>query len=211
MANATNTGSTLTTDQGKNKTSTSLSTHMVIYVNGNAVGAIQDIKISESRNIQMIDEVGTDGHIDSTPNKSTEISGTCTRIRFDRLRIAEAFSRGFVHASSQAYPFDIVIVDRQKSNVNSQITTVIKNVWISDISYSYDVNNWIVSDSMNWKAETIFSTLSGSGNENVAQGGERAQKFSKVLVEQATDRGENRGSLDASGLIDLGADYPGIF
>ena len=67
MANAANTKSTLSTDQGKNKTSTSISTHMVIMVNNTPVGAIQELSINEKRSVQQIDEVGTDGHIDSVP------------------------------------------------------------------------------------------------------------------------------------------------
>ena len=103
MATAPNTNSTLTLPNGVNKTSTSLSTNMIILVNNTAVGAIQSMAISEKRQIRMIDEVGTDGHVDSVPVSSTNITGTCQRIRFDRLRITEAFSRGFLHAASQVY------------------------------------------------------------------------------------------------------------
>lgn len=219
MANAANTGSTLSFPGGQNKTSTSISTHMVIYVtppNGPpiAVGAIQEISINESRSITPIDEVGTDGHIDSVPTKSTDVTGTCKRVRFDRLRIAEAFGRGFMHVSAQAYPFDIVIVDRQKSNLGAQVSTVIKNVWIEGIDYSYSANDWLISDTMRWKAETIFSILGAGSNPNssggapAATGGERQIPFSNVPIERETDTGSNgrRGSLDASGLIDLGSD-----
>lgn len=204
MANAINTGSTLTTDKGKNKTSTSISTHMVIMVNNTPVGAIKSITIQENREIKQIDEVGTDGHIDSVPTRSTNISGSCDRVRFDRLRIAEAFGRGFVHVSSQAYPFDIVIIDRQKSDEGSQISTIIKNVWIKSIDYTYSSDDWIITDKMSWEAESISSHL--NGNNNVAQGGERNIPRSIIPVEQATDRGETRGSLDAPGLIDLAFD-----
>lgn len=219
MAQATNTGSTLSFPGGQNKTSTSISTHMVIYVtppNGPpiAVGAIQEISIKEQRSISTIDEVGTDGHIDSVPTKSTDISGTCRRVRFDRLRIAEAFGRGFTHVSAQAYPFDIVIVDRQKSDQGAQISTVIKNVWIESLDYSYGAESWLITDNMSWKAETIFSILGGGSNPNasggapVATGGERQIPFSNVPIERETDTGSNgrRGSLSASGLIDLGSD-----
>jgi len=127
MANAPNTGSTLTGDS-VNKTSTAISTNIIIMVNNRAVGAVQSLSISEKRNIKMIDEIGTDGHIDSVPNQSTNITGSCQRVRFDRLRIAEAFSRGFIHAASQIYPFDIVILDKQKKAQENQISTVIKNV-----------------------------------------------------------------------------------
>lgn len=231
MANSPNTGSTLFgTAAGPqiNKTSTAISTNIIIMVNDRAVGAVQTMQIAEARAIKMIDEVGTDGHIDSVPNVSTNITGTCTRIRFDRLRVAEAFSRGFVHAASQVYPFDIVILDKQKRDQGSQISTVIKNVWINNISYTYDASNWIITDSMGWEAETIFSFLNnGSANNGapspVSQGGEigvvhmGAGQFGNVNitsgggvinVEQLVDTGANgrRGSLDASGLIDIGSD-----
>ncbi len=66
---------------GSNRTGTALSTHIVIRVGLNPVGAIQNIDIKEDRTVTPIDEVGTDGHIDSAPTKSTNISGTCRRIR----------------------------------------------------------------------------------------------------------------------------------
>jgi hypothetical protein len=218
MANAINTGSTLTFPGGQNKTSTAISTNIIITVrsaNGAniPVGAIQTMTINEKRNIKMVDEVGTDGHVDSVPNQSSNISGSCQRVRFDRLRIAEAFSRGFVHVHSQAYPFEIVIFDKQKSNVGSQISTVIKNVWINSIDYTYQVSDWVITDTMNWEAETIFSVLNGGssllgGGANVATGGEIGLPFSNIGIERATDTGTNgrRGSMDASGLIDLGSD-----
>tara|TARA_R110000868_G_scaffold46524_5_gene153623 strand:- start:2939 stop:3574 length:636 start_codon:yes stop_codon:yes gene_type:complete len=211
MANAKNTGSTLTTDLGKNKTSTGISTHIVIKVNNITVGAVKSLQIKESRSVKQIDEVGTDGHIDSVPTSSTNISGSCTRVRFDRLRIAEAFGRGFIHVASQAYPFDIVILDRQKRNEGSQISTIIKNVWITDIDFTYSSDDWIITEQMNWVAETISSHL--NGGKSVANGGERQLEYSKVSLEQETDSGANgrRGSLDTEGLIDLGDTYSDIF
>jgi hypothetical protein len=223
MANASapNTGSTLGLTNGVNKTSIALSTNILILVNGTAVGAVQSLSVNESRNVSFISEIGTDGHVDSVPNQSTTITGDCTRIRFDRLRIAEAFGRGFIHARSQVYPFDIVILDKQKRNSDSQISTVIKNVWIKSINTTYSADNWVISDQMSWGAETIYSFL--AGGIPVAQGGERAiQHFgagkngtgtllmgtdgSASNIEQLVDTGANnrRGSLDAAGLIDIG-------
>lgn len=226
MANAPNTGSTLFgTNQGPNinKTSTAISTNIIIMVGNQAVGAIQSMAISEKRGIKMIDEVGTDGHIDSVPNVSTNITGTCQRVRFDRLRITEAFSRGFLHAASQVYPFDIVVMDKQKRNVGNQISTVIKNVWISGLDYTYQANDWVITDTMTWEAETIFSTLNNGNNVPAAVGGEiNVQHMGAGLngivnitsgggvvnIEQLVDTGASgrRGSLDAAGLIDIGSD-----
>jgi len=223
MANAANTGSTLTVaGSNVNKTSTALSTNIIIMVNNQPVGAVQSLQITEQRQVNPVDEVGTDGHIDSVPVKSTDITGSCTRIRFDRLRIAEAFSRGFVHVSSQVYPFDIVILDKQKRDQGSQISTVIKNVWITNIQYAYDANNWIITDTMQWTAENIFSVLNNGSSQPVAVGGELGIKHMGagpngtvnivsgdgiVNIEQLTDTGANgrRGSLDAAGLIDIGS------
>jgi hypothetical protein len=217
MSNALNTGSTLTQNNGSNKTSTALSTNIIILVNNVPVGAVQSLNVSEARNIGMVNEIGTDGHIDSAPTGSTTVQGTCRRIRFDRLRIAEAFSRGFIHVRSQVYPFDIVILDKQKADSNSQISTVIKNVWIKDISTDYTADNWIITDSMSWVAETIFSvasSTSGTSGLPVAQGGERGIKHfgggingtGGINIEQLVDTGANarRGSMDAGGLIDIG-------
>lgn len=231
--NASNTGSTLFgTAAGPqiNKTSTAISTNIIIMVNDRAVGAVQSMAINEKRGIKMIDEVGTDGHIDSVPNVSTNISGTCQRIRFDRLRVAEAFSRGFIHAASQVYPFDIVIMDKQKRDQGSQISTVIKNVWISGLSYTYQANDWVITDNMEWEAENIYSFLNNGSSQStssgnpVAQGGEigvvhmGTGQFgqSGLLIsgdgvqniETLVDTGASgrRGSMDASGLIDIGSD-----
>ncbi len=198
-----NTGSTLNGIDGPfgptNKTSTGISTNIVIKVGPNTVGAIQDMTITENRPIIMIDEVGTDGHIDSVPNKSTDISGNCSRIRFDRMRVSEAFGRGFVHVASQRIPFDIVIIDNWNGDGNSSLITTIKNVWIEQISYGYKAGDWIITDQMNWKAETIYTTLA---NGNAATGGERSG-FSLAIdpIERSTDIGGRRGSLDAPGLL----------
>lgn len=227
MANAPNTNSTLTLPNGVNKTSTAISTNIIILVGNTAVGAVQSLQISEKRSIKMIDEVGTDGHVDSVPNQSTNITGTCQRIRLDKLRIAEAFSRGFTHVSSQVYPFDIVILDKQKRDQGSQISTVIKNVWISGIDYTYQVSDWVITDSMTWEAEAIFSVLNGgsspiSGGVPVAVGGELGIQHmgagpngivnipsgdGVTNIEQLVDTGSGgrRGSLDAAGLIDIGS------
>lgn len=232
MATAPNTGSTLTLPNGINKTSTALSTNIIILVNNTAVGAVQSLAISERRSLKMVDEIGSDGHVDSVPNQSTNITGTCQRIRFDKLRITEAFSRGFLHVASQVYPFDIVILDKQKRDQGSQISTVIKNVWISGIDYTYQVSDWVITDSMTWEAERIFSILNGGsspvpGGVPAAVGGERGIQHMGagpngilnlisgdgiVNIEQLSDTGSGGrgGSLDASGLIDL-ADSGDLF
>lgn len=194
-----NTNSTLLGPNGQNKTSTALSTNIIIKVGPNTVGAVQTLSIDEGRQLKMIDEVGTDGHIDSAPSKSTDITGSCDRIRFDRMRISEAFSRGFVHVHAQRIPFDIVIIDNWFGDNNNALITTIKNVWIKGISYSYGANDFIISDRMSWEAETIYTTLA---NGNAALGGERGIPLAIDSVEREADRGGRRGGLDSpSGIL----------
>jgi hypothetical protein len=185
-----------------NRTGIGLSTMILIKVGNEPVGAIKSINIQENRNIDFIDETGTDGHIDSAPTRSTDISGSCERVRFDRLRITEAFSRGFLHVKSQRIPFDIEIIDQFNGEIGSgsEVVTVIENVWIESINYTYQADNWIISDTMNWKAETISSRI-GDGEQPAAQGGERGIPLQYDPYELAADVGKRRGSMDAPGLI----------
>jgi hypothetical protein len=194
------TGSIIESSPPANRTGTALSTHIVIRVGLNPVGAIQNIDIKEDRTVTPIDEVGTDGHIDSAPTKSTNISGTCRRIRYDRLRVAEAFSRGFIHAKSQRVPFDIDIYDKWNGDNENMIVTTIKNVWITGIDYAYAADNFLITDNMSWMAEDISSTIQGA---NAATGGARGLilQTDSEGIEQQTDRGLRRGALDAPGLI----------
>lgn len=192
------TGSLIENANGSNRTGTALSTHIVIRVGPNPVGAIQTIEVREERTVTPVDEVGTDGHIDSAPTRSTNISGTCRRVRYDRLRVAEAFSRGFLHAKSQRIPFNIDIFDKWNGDNENMIVTTIKNVWITGIDYSYAADNWIITDNMSWMAEDISSSIQGTGN--AATGGSRGLilQTDTAGIEARADRGLLRGALDSS-------------
>jgi hypothetical protein len=203
------TGSQLT-DAGRNVTRTGVSTNIIIQVDGNPIGAIQSLSINEARNIQMIDEVGTDGHIDSVPNKSTNINGSCKRVRFDNLRVASAFSRGFVHVCAQRIPFDIVVLDIFAADEDDAdgfngsdnvITTVIKNVWIKSIKVDYSSQDFVVSENMDWEAEHIYSYLGQGSSAASAPEARQLQVIDNDAFEKAADTGKRRGALDAAGLI----------
>lgn len=206
---APNTGSLTEGVGGINRTGTALSTNIIIEVNGQSIGAIKSISYTEDRSITMIDEVGTDGHIDSAPNKSTNVTGSCKRVRFDGLRLPEAFARGFIHVKSQRVPFDILIKDIHNGDEAKSILTTIKNVWIKRVSTQYSADDFIIVDDMDFEAEDIYSTL-GTSSTNVATGGERGITLDINSIERAADRGNRRGSLDASGLISAFFDgFPG--
>lgn len=192
-------GSVIEGPNGQDRTGTALSTNIIIRVGNNPVGAIQNIRITESRTITMVDELSTDGHIDSAPTKSSDFDIECRRIRYDRMRITEAFGRDFLHVHSQRIPFDIDIYDTWNGDGSNAIVTTLKNIWISNLNYDYQAENWIIFDSMSGKAETIFSTLNGG---LAATGGVRGSAILQDNpIEQQSDVGQRRGSLDVPGLI----------
>jgi len=197
-----NTNTKLFDSQNNNRTATHLSTNIVIKVGNNVIGAVKSLDITESRGqIKMINEVGTDGHIDSAPGSSVDISGSCQRTRFDRMRIAEAFGRSFIHVGSQRIPFDIEIHDIfADSDPNNAVITVIQNVWIKDIRYTYSSDDFVIVDNMSWTAERIFSFLN---NKNVVQAtaNGRANPIVLNVFEQQADMGTYTGALDAAGLL----------
>ena len=196
------TGSITTGPQGQDATLTALSPLIVVKVGNNPVGAIQSITITEERQITMVDEVGTDGHIDSAPSRSTNISIDCTRIRFDRMRITEAFSRDYLHIHSQRIPFDIEIYDNWQGNGNNAIITTIKNVWIGRLNVRYQAENFIIADEMSGQAETIYSTLNGKAVLASGHGGIGGMQLDVDSIELDADQGNRLGSLDAPDLID---------
>lgn len=192
-----NSGATNIKIDGRNRTGTHLSTNIVIAVAGMPVGAIKSLRIQEQRQIATISEVGTDGLIDSAPQSSTTISGSCTRTRFDGRRIAEAFGRGFVHVSAQRVPFDIEIYDFIRGDENNIVVTTIENVWIEGIDYQLDSDNFIIVDNMSFKAESINSVINQTTDTAIY---DIRSVFLNKFEKQA-DTGLYRGALDAAGLI----------
>lgn len=113
------------------------STKILIYVGDTVVGAVQSLSITEIRR--------TD--IPAPP----EVKVNAYRIRFDKERVAEAFSRGFIHSNAQIRPFQIHIAD-------DNVITTIQNAWIKELpGYTYLVDGWSIVEEMILEAETIFS------------------------------------------------------
>lgn len=197
-----NPGSTrVLSDSGKNRTATHLSTNINILVEGIAVGAVQKMDVNESGSITMIDEVGSDGHVDSARKSSVNIDGSCTRTRFDGQRIAEAFMRGYVHVKSQRLPFDIEIQDSFKGGDDASVViTTIRNVWIKSIRYTYSASDFIITEDMTWEAESIDSIM-GSGSSVVGSVNSRGIPVVVNPFERSADIGLFRGALDGAGLL----------
>lgn len=196
-------GSTLTS-----KISTGLSTQIVVKVGTDTVGAIQNLSITQTRNIERIREVGLDGILEAVPNQATQYEATIERIVFDRLRLPEAFMRGFINIKSQLIPFDILIIDRTNGDGDGAVVHTLKNCWFNRYNPSYRADNFILSESASIVFEDIYTTL-GSSSANAAQGGSRGVNFDVNERERATDRGSGgtgggggfRGTMDVADII----------
>jgi len=181
--------------------STGLSTQIVVKVDNKPVGAIQSLTINQKRNIQRVKEVGLDGILELVPNQPAEYDITVDRIVFDKIRMTEAFQRGFINIKSQLVPFDIDIIDNTAGG--DGIVHTLKRCWFSAYSPKYTANDFIISQSATILCEDIGTTL-GTSDKFVAQGGIKpGYSTGGSSREQDADIGKRRGSMDELGIYKI--------
>jgi len=200
------TGSTL-----NSKISTGLSTQIIVKVDNITVGAIQNITINQTRDLERVKEVGLDGVLEIVPKAPTQYDATLTRIVFDRLRLPEAFARAYINIKSQLVSFDILIIDRSNGDGDLSVTHTLKNCWFNRYTPKYQADSFIIQEDSTIWIEDISSTL-GSSQASAVQGGDRGiipitDIFGR---EKETDAGAGgtgstgggfRGTMDVSGLM----------
>jgi hypothetical protein len=207
-----NTGSTIArgTEAGseEGRTSTGLSTQIVIKVNDVAVGALQNLTVNQTRGLQRVVEIGTDGVVEIVPNAATTFELEATRVVFDQLRLPEAFSRGFRFINAQRIPFDIEIYDL--GNAESTLitpaeadtgTVIMKflGCWFQRYSTPYAVDNYIINETATIWAETGSQTTPDSVPPNLR--GRSFAQTDQTGIEVAVNQGKRRGGVDAQGIL----------
>jgi hypothetical protein len=188
------TGSTLTSG-----ISTGLSTQIVIKVGSDTVGAVQTLTVNQTRNLIRVTEIGLDGTLEIVPQQRAEVTINVTRVVFDRLRLPEAFARGFLNIKAQRLPFDILIIDRTLGADDNAVTHSYVNCWFQNYTTPYNTDNYIISETGAIWAEDVSSRFGASAN--AAQGGARDMKPQIETIERAADIGQRRGTMDAPGLV----------
>jgi hypothetical protein len=189
------------------KTRTNLSTQIVVYVNNQPVGAIQDFQERQQRSIKKITEVGTDGIIESVPQSATTISLTVRRIVFDGLSLPESMARGFRNIHAQRIPFDIVVIDRftGTEEEGGAIVTTYHNCWFESLGKSYTTGDYTITEDATLSVEAISTERNGApiaSSQGVGGGRDLGSEGRQIdSVEQAADYGTYRGSMDFPGLI----------
>lgn len=198
------TGSTL-----RSNISTGLSTQILIKVENETVGAIQNINITQNRGLERVKEVGLDGILEIVPKQATEYDASITRVVFDRLRLTEAFKRGFINIKSQLLPFDIQIIDRSGGDDEGAVVHTLVNCWFSSYSPKYQADNFIIQEEAKIWIEDIRTTLGNSQSSAVIGGARGIQPQTDTYGrETATDAGSGgatagagyRGTMDVSNI-----------
>jgi hypothetical protein len=198
------TGSTL-----RSNISTGLSTQILIKVDNETVGAVQSINITQNRGLERIREVGLDGILEIVPRQATEYEATIQRVVFDRLRLTEAFKRGFINIKSQLLPFDIQIIDRTNGDEEGAVVHTLENCWFTRYSPRYQADNFIIQEEAQIWIEDIRTTLGNSQSTAVIGGARGVQPQTDTYGrETATDAGAGgavpgagyRGTMDVANI-----------
>lgn len=203
MADYPNTGTIFDNPDNGSKTRTGLSTQIVVYVEGEPVGAIQSLTENQNRPVKPIQEVGTDGIIEIVPNGAATISLTIKRVVFDGLSLPEAFSRGYRNIHAQRIPFDIVVIDKFTGDGDNAVVTTYHNCFFKSLSKSYSADNYMITEDAGVDAEFMSTTRAGGpvANSQGINGGREIPGRQVDSVEQSADTGTRRGPLDFAGLI----------
>jgi len=202
MADYPNTGTIFDNPGSGGSTRTGLSTQIIVYVNGEPVGAIQSFQETQNRPLKRIGEVGTDGVIELVPNQQTTINLSVTRIVFDGLSLPEAFARGFRNIHAQRIPFSIVVIDKFTGDDKRSVVTTYHNCFFTSLTKTYQSSDYVISETAQVHAEYMTSERANKAvSESQGVGGSREIGNRQVdRRELRSDRGR-RGSLDFPGLI----------
>lgn len=203
MAEYPNTGTIFDNPDNGSKTRTALSTQIVVYVEGEPVGAIQSLQENQTRPTKNITEVGTDGVIEIIPSGAATIKLTIQRVVFDGLSLPEAFSRGYRNIHAQRIPFDIVVIDKFTGDGDNAVVTTYHNCFFTSLSKTYSSSDYMISESANVDAEFMSTTRAGGpvADSQGVNGGREIPGRQIDSVEQSADTGTRRGPLDFAGLI----------
>lgn len=198
-------------------THTGLSTHIIIKVQDYAIGAIQELQISQDKGLKRLSEVGTGGVVEIIPTTPTAISITVRRVVFDGMSIPESFGRAFMNIQAQRIPFNIDIykTDQARTSESSEKSgenfildmdaklerpvTVqrIHNCWFKQMTTPYTSRDYIITENATIWAE-YMTTFTPSMNRSLRPAW--PQRADIDTIEKEIDITGRRGSLSATSL-----------
>jgi hypothetical protein len=132
------------------KAKTHLSTKILVLVDGKVVGTINRLNVEETEYFVT---------------RQNHYNIKADRITFDKMRISEAFSRGYCHAKAQRKPLQIEVSDQL--NQGERVTTHIQNAWVEKIGgggaydKGIDIGDSILVHDVRMQCEDVWSDLNG--------------------------------------------------
>jgi hypothetical protein len=197
-------------DGGNRQPNSGLSTQIVIKVDNQPVGALQRLSVNQSRQLERVKEIGTDGVVEIIPNQATTFELTASRLVFDQLRLPEAFARGFRFINAQRLPFDIDVYDLSaiKSPNGTDTAGIVvmtyKNCWFTSYSTPYAADTYLITEEATlWCERAFISNPDSSSGKYLPNNDIRSQKVTTDTadIEKSVNYGGRLGSLDASGVM----------
>ncbi len=176
-----------------------LSTLIEVKVGEERVGAIQSLGYSETRTIERIQEVGTDGVIEIVPVAATFYELTAERLVFERLRLPEAFARGFQHIQSQAVPFTIEITHYNNYPIQTDADKDRRmkyiNCWFQAYGGTYRSGAYLITETATIWAERA-KTQNTALTAGVMPGLHTIEERDALVYEQEISNRADLGALD---------------
>lgn len=180
------------------KVHSGLSTQMTIKVGATTVGAIQSLAIQQNREMNIWEEIGTDGIIEIHPKGAAKINIQVQRVVFDGLRLPEAFARGFINIQAQRLPFNIEIIDKSDSlDIGDAVVSTCNGCWFKSYSPTFTAENFIIKEQADIVCEYITTMRSAI---SAVHGGKRGIAFDFDTIERNTDVKGIRGRFDSAGV-----------
>ena len=179
------------TDVGAAQIQAGLSTHIIVKVGKLIVGAIQSISPAETRALNRIREVGTDGFIEIVPTGPAEVTLEVERLLFDFQHLPEVFSRGFAHIQSQCLPFDVEIHQEDGTSDGRTIVTTYHNCWMASFNQAFTAGDYLITERATLWAESV----STSSSTPVPNNANNNSSIAPDSIEQWVDQGKGPGAL----------------
>ncbi|MDF2533962.1 MAG: hypothetical protein K0R18_119 [Bacillales bacterium] len=130
------------------------STNITMKINGDIIGMVQSLSVSESRTINKLQAIGHEGIVQAVPGNTQAGQLSISRIALYDRKFADVVGINdstiggvFVTLRNQRVPFEISIETPTTATAYSDVTTYC-DCWISSYSKSYGVQSITVAENL---------------------------------------------------------------
>ena len=159
------TGTNLNPDSGYKNGLLQASTNIKIKMNGETVGMVQSLSVSENRNINKLQAVGFEGIVQAVPSNTNGGQLTVSRIALYDRKMANITGIHdndlgvFVTLRQQRVPFEISVETPTSTNggvVKYEDVSTYYDCWISSYNKSFTVQQITVAENLTIQYADLF-------------------------------------------------------